>query len=310
MADARRRSAYALVVACVLTGCASTAEPLRTPVCAAQRKAGVASGQLERAALPPLEPRTYRCGDVQSTGAAPFAAIRRLATTREPVRILVYGQSLSEQSWWWKTKRWLEQTYPNGTLIMQMHAHGGCSSQCLIGHEPYFKDGSQFNHLPEDVFAFHPDLIIFHVFGDHVDYGYVLKAFTQGCDAFDDYRTWDGKDVPEVHCTALQRALAAGYRKPEVLVQNDFVLESAPASCPEHPNQDNWPCFMNERVIPEHVARYGYRLQDNFHGWPRYLTEHAIDPETLLGPDHTHLSDPTGNEVMYRMTIPQLCFAP
>ena len=299
------------VMACA---CASASQhaagAVEAPVCTPPSSLAPELSRGERVPLPALEPRSYRCGEVESTGAAPFAAIRRLATTREPVRILVYGQSLSEQSWWWQTKRWLEQTYPNGTLIMQMHGHGGCSSQCLIGHEPYFKDGSQFNHLPEDVFAFHPDLIIFHVFGDHVDYGYILKAFTQGCAAFDDYRTWDGKDVPEVHCSALQRKLAAGYRAPEVLVQNDFVLERTAPRCPERASQDDWPCFMNEHIIPEQIARYGYQLQDNFHGWPRYIAEQGIDPEVLLGPDHTHLSDPSGNDVMYRMTIPHLCFAP
>jgi hypothetical protein len=239
----------------------------------------------------------------------PFAAIERLATTTEPVRVLVYGQSISEQSWWSKTKAWLERTYPNGRLIMENHAHGGCSSQCLIGHEPFSLDGSQRNRLPEDVFAFKPDLIIFHVYGDHVDYGYIMKAFREGCAAFDDYRTWDGKDVPQVHCSPEQQAQSVDFRPPEVLVQNDWIPAREPPACSPEPSAtaEDWSCYMNVRVIPEQIARYGYRLQDNFRGWPAYIKSHDLDPPTLLAPDGNHLGDPLGTDVMAALTIPHLC---
>lgn len=109
----------------------------------------------------------------------PFKAIERQATTGDEVRILVYGQSISEQSWWSATKSWLEQQYPNGNLVMEEHARGGCSSACLVGHEPWFLDGQQHNRLAEDVFSWKPDLVIFHVYGDHVDYGYIMAALTR-----------------------------------------------------------------------------------------------------------------------------------
>jgi hypothetical protein len=73
------------------------------------------------------------CAGVGPPGHRVFRAIEKLATTRDEVRVLVYGQSISEQAWWSKTKAWLEATYPNGKLTMEDHARGGCSSQCLVG---------------------------------------------------------------------------------------------------------------------------------------------------------------------------------
>jgi hypothetical protein len=157
------------------------------------------------------------------------------------------------------------------------------------------------------VFAFKPDLIIFHVFGDHVDYGYIMRAFASGCAAFDDYRTHDGHDVPNVHCTAEQRALEHGYKAPEVLVQNDFITSATARSCPSEPTRADWDCFMNESIIPNEIATHHYRLQDNFHAWPRLIAEREIDPRTLLQPDMTHLSDPVGTDLMFELTIEQLC---
>jgi hypothetical protein len=253
---------------------------------------------------------TGDCGDVVAADHPGFAAIKRLATTKSEVRVLVYGQSISLQAWWTKTQEWLQRTYPNGKLIMENHAHGGCSSQCLIGHDAFYLDNSRYNRLPEDVFAWKPDLIIFHVYGDHVDYGYIMQGFTQGCAAFDAYKTYDGKEVPEVHCTDEQRAISADYKTPEVLVQNDFVASDKPVACPQTQSPDNWDCFMNDEIIPENVAKYHYTLQDNFHEWPGYITAQHIDPNTLLMPDMTHLTEPAGTDVMFAMTVPHLCYKP
>jgi hypothetical protein len=285
-----------------LLACGSCADP--------KRSANATIAQLPTTARLPDQSaaRRVRCGNVIAADHPAFAAIRKLATSRNEVRVLVYGQSISQQAWWSKTKSWLQLTYPGAQLVMEEHAHGGCAAQCLIGHEAWSIDGSQINRLPQDVFAWHPDLIIFHVTGDHVDYGYIMKAFKLGCAAFDDYRTHDGKDVDAVHCTPEQRALSRSYRAPEVLVQNDFIAARTPVACPDDPTPSTWNCFMNEKVIPENVRQYGYTLQDNFHLWPSYIVSHHIDPLTLLKPDLTHLSEPIGTEVMFAFTVPHLCY--
>jgi hypothetical protein len=290
----RRLIAHALLLT-ALKGCTLQAPAARAP---AAVSVNAPSGWLGISRVG----RGYnRPGDAEPNTT--FAAITKLATTREPVRILVYGQSISQQTWWLKTKTWLRATYPSGNLIMEMHARGGCASQCLIGHEAWFQDGRQYNRLPEDVFAFKPDLIIFHVLGDHVDYGYIMDAFQNGCAAFDHYRTHDGFDISNVHCTPEQRRLAEGYHAPEVLVQNDFITSPIPVQCPRDPTPADWACFMNEKVIPEQVARHGYGLQDNFHEWPRVIAAAQIDARSLLQPDMTHLSDPAGTDLMFERTV-------
>jgi hypothetical protein len=251
------------------------------------------------------------CGDVVAASHPPFKAIERLATTSDEVRILVYGQSISEQSWWSKTKTWLQEQYPSSNLVMEEHARGGCSAACLVGHEPWFVDNLQYNRLAEDVFSWKPDLVIFHVFGDHVDYGYIMKALTQGCAAFDDYMTWDGMDVSEVHCTPEQENISSGYVTPEVLVQSDHRWAgNYPKTCPADAGPEDWDCFMNVTVIPGHVEQWGYTLQDNWNLWAEAIESENIDPVTLTnGPDDVHLSE-AGNEMMFRMTAPHLCYKP
>jgi hypothetical protein len=267
------------------------------------------AGALPLDAGPILQPPVH-CGDVVAAEHPAFAAIKRLASTQQEVRVLVYGQSISMQAWWTQTERWLKDTYPNGKLVMENHAHGGCSSQCLIGHEPYSLDGSQRNRLPEDVFAWKPDLILFHVYGDHIDYGYIMRAFSEGCAAFDNYQTWDGKVIPAVRCTPEQRALSQDFRKPEVLVQGDFVISAQQVLCPAQPTTAQFGCFMNNVILPEQTERYMYRLQDNFHAFPDYIARHHLDPSTLIMRDQTHLSEPAGTDVMFALTVPHLCYKP
>jgi len=251
------------------------------------------------------------CGDIVAASHPPFKAIERLATTSDEVRILVYGQSISEQTWWSKTKTWLQEQYPSSNLVMEEHARGGCSAACLVGHEPWFVDNLQYNRLAEDVFSWKPDLVIFHVYGDHVDYGYIMKALTQGCAGFDNYMTWDSMDVPEVHCTPEQESMSSGYTPPEVLVQSDHRWAgNYPKTCPADPGPQDWDCFMNLKVIPGHVEEWGYTLQDNWNLWAQAIESENIDPLTLTnGPDDVHLSE-AGNDMMFRMTAPHLCYKP
>ncbi|MEM6990608.1 MAG: hypothetical protein AAF721_08930 [Myxococcota bacterium] len=251
------------------------------------------------------------CDGVVAADHPPFEAIQRLATTDEEVRVLVYGQSISEQAWWEQTRDWLTAQYPGGNLVMEEHARGGCSAQCLVGRTPWFVDGQTYNRLPFDVFAWQPDLVIFHVYGDHIDYGYIMDALSNGCASFDGYESSGGNDVPSVHCTPDQLDQSSGYAMPEVLVQGDHRWAgNYPETCADPPGPDQWGCFMNEVVIPGHVETYGYEFQDNWHEWAAYIEDNAVDPETLTNaPDDIHLSE-VGNSLMFQSTIPHLCYVP
>jgi len=74
---------------------------------------------------------------------------------RNTVRVLFYGQSITEQSWSKARCRGLAQTLPNANLLIENRALGGFASQLL------------FRTAETDLYPFYPDLLIFHVYGAH-----------------------------------------------------------------------------------------------------------------------------------------------
>ncbi len=83
---------------------------------------------------------------------------------RNEVRILVYGQSISEQEWWLEVKRSVGERFPDARLIMENKAIGGFSTQYL--HKT----------VEMDVSSFYPDLVLLHIYGNNKDYEAVLNT--------------------------------------------------------------------------------------------------------------------------------------
>jgi hypothetical protein len=83
---------------------------------------------------------------------------------RNEVRILVYGQSISEQKWWLDVKRAVSERFPYANLIMENKAIGGFSTQYL------------FKTVEMDVCSFYPDLVLLHIYGNSKDYEAVLNT--------------------------------------------------------------------------------------------------------------------------------------
>lgn len=80
------------------------------------------------------------------------------------IRVLVYGQSISMQTWWQAVKRFLEQRYPTVRLVMENRAIGGFSSERLK------------LMVANDVVPFYPDLILFHDYGNESDYEQIIRT--------------------------------------------------------------------------------------------------------------------------------------
>lgn len=78
------------------------------------------------------------------------------------VKILVYGQSVSEQDWWLEIKHYLEEEYPYADLIIENRAIGGFASQIL------------YKTVRMDVESFYPDLVLFYVYGDNRYYDTII----------------------------------------------------------------------------------------------------------------------------------------
>jgi hypothetical protein len=114
-------------------------------------------------AYPPLPPVADNAG----FGAGIQRTMTLLATStpqsRNKVRILFYGQSITEQDWWKQVASDLRLRFPNADLVIENKAVGGFASQILI-------------RLAEhDSPSFYPDLVIFHVYGAHDKYEEILK---------------------------------------------------------------------------------------------------------------------------------------
>jgi hypothetical protein len=82
---------------------------------------------------------------------------------RNPVRILFYGQSITEQDWSKRVADDLRRRFPHADLTIENRAIGGFASQLLI------------NPAEHDLYPFYPDLVIFHVYGANDKYEEIIK---------------------------------------------------------------------------------------------------------------------------------------
>lgn len=82
---------------------------------------------------------------------------------KNTVRVLFYGQSITEHKWWKTVAEDLKARFPNANLIVENRAVGGFASQLLV-------------RLAEhDAYPFYPDLVIFYVYGDHNRYDDIIR---------------------------------------------------------------------------------------------------------------------------------------
>jgi hypothetical protein len=80
------------------------------------------------------------------------------------VRILFYGQSITEQDWWKHVADDLRKRFPNADLEIENRAIGGFAAQLLI------------RPAEHDLYPFYPDLLIFHVYGANKEYEDIIRA--------------------------------------------------------------------------------------------------------------------------------------
>jgi hypothetical protein len=82
---------------------------------------------------------------------------------RNKVRILFYGQSITEQDWSKQVAADLRRRFPHADLEIENRAIGGFASQLLV------------RPAEHDLYPFYPDLLIFHVYGANGDYEQIIK---------------------------------------------------------------------------------------------------------------------------------------
>jgi len=166
---------------------------------------------------------------------------------RNTVRILYYGQSIVGQRWSEMVDEYLRQRFPNTDFVTKNLAIGGFSSPRLVRTMYY------------DVFPFYPDLLLFHVYGDHIQYENIIRAVRKRTTA-------------------------------EIIIQTDHANK-----WPEHKSdslgeQESWDGKMNHWYLPQIARNYNCALQPQRDEWIQYMRDHKLEPSQLLR-DTIHLNE-------------------
>ena len=113
-------------------------------------------------------PEPAPAADSEKLGVGVQRAMTLMATStpehHNKVRVLFYGQSITEQEWSKYVADDLRRRFPNANLEIENRAIGGFASQLLI------------RPAEHDLYPFYPDLVIFHVYGGEKDYEKIIQS--------------------------------------------------------------------------------------------------------------------------------------
>lgn len=168
---------------------------------------------------------------------------------RKTVRVLFYGQSITQQGWWKEVERYLHSTYSNANIIVENRAIGGHSSQLLV------------KTAEADLYPFQPDLLIFHVYGSHIEYENIIRR------------------VRERTCA-------------DILLQTDHATSDTSLTEETDPTKltpKQWDPWMNHFFLPATAAKFGACRADIHELWKTYLMAHSLKAADLLR-DGVHLN--------------------
>jgi hypothetical protein len=170
----------------------------------------------------------------------------RLATgtprKRKTVKVLFYDQSITEQAWTKTVAADLRQRFPNADLVIENRAIGGFAAQLLV------------KTAETDLYPFYPDLVIFHVYGSHIEYENIIRRIRERTTA-------------------------------EILMQTDHMAaadsldeETDPAKL--SPKQ--WNPWMNYAFLPGIAQKYGAELVDQRNLWKQYRRDEKRETRAAM----------------------------
>jgi len=161
---------------------------------------------------------------------------------RKTVRILFYGQSITEQGWTKLVSDYLKTAYPNANLIIENRAIGGHSSQLLV------------KTAEADLYPFQPDLLIFHVYGAHDKYEDIIRTVRE--------RTCAEVLIQTDHLSADQSV--------------DEPVDQAKLTMKE------WAQWFNYVFLPTLHDKYQVDVVPQRELWKQYLRDYQLVPQDLL----------------------------
>lgn len=184
-------------------------------------------------------------------------AIIHDATPQHPrvLKILFYGQSISTPKWTDQAMAELRARYPDVAFDYRNLALGGWSAKFLD------------RAAARDIAEAYPDLIVFHVYGDHRAYERIIRTM----------RSETAADV------IVQTDHVLGPLEP--ICPAGFHLRWAPPpGCSGHIwfKQHDWSEFMSGVWIPTMAHKYDLALEPRQQEWQAYLQAHHLAPLALI----------------------------
>jgi hypothetical protein len=177
---------------------------------------------------------------------------------RKVLKVLFYGQSITKSGWHEAVVEHWHALYPNTVFVVQNRALGGFPSQALV------------RTTEQDIAAFYPDLIIFHVYGDHRAYEKIIRLFRSRTAADIIVQTDHGEVLPDPRCAeGLHLAL------------------SRPPGCAGFLwyRQRMWNDEMSYHKIPALARKYALAVEPQRDWWRQYLIRTGTNPRDLLSDD-------------------------
>jgi hypothetical protein len=176
-------------------------------------------------------------------------------TDRKVLKVLFYGQSITRSGWDKAVIDHWHQKYPNTTFVVQNRALGGFVSPMLL------------RATEQDLAAFYPDLIIFHVYGDHHAYEQIIRLMRSRTAADIIVQTDHGESLPDPPCREGLRLRL--HQQPGC---TGLLWEK----------QRNWYDEMSYHKIPGFAKKYGLALEPQRAWWRAYLLREQVEPKSLL----------------------------
>ena len=211
-------------------------------------------------------------GEPATLGRSIQRTMTLLATStpekRHTVKILFYGQSITEQEWAREVAEDLRRRFPNANLVTENRAIGGHSSQLLV------------RTAEADLYPFYPDLMIFYVYGSHLEYENIIRR-------------------------TRERTTA------EILLQTDHATKDSDLTEETDPaklSPKQWSAWMNYSFLPATASKYGCGVVDQHNLWKQYLKDYGLPAAQLLK-DGVHLNA-HGNYLMAEFVKAQLVARP
>ena len=216
----------------------TTAAALATAV------AGILSSATMARAEDFIEPLPFHPPLSQRTNLLRTLTLLQTSTAEAPntVRVLFYGQSITEQGWWRRLVDHLHATYPTARLEVENRAIGGHAAQRLV------------RTAEADLYPFQPDLLVFHVYGAHGPYEDILRRVRE--------RTTADILLQTDHVT-----------RPAMLGEETLPARLTPT---------DWDAWMNYSFLPSVAARYGACRADVRDRWKRHLRDTQLEPADFL----------------------------